>query len=181
MTRYTATLLQMYADNFRYGSDLERLSAGCFLPSELPTAEIRSCGNDPLLEFGGHVQGRGDLWAWPDGWLGEPKSRKAIEGMVVLPQAGLSPDDVECRAMFANGKWSGWCKGGEFCGTRGRDLPLSGFCIRLCADTAPPIRLSYTATFVDGTNRGPLEAGETCKAESMAPLEAFRLDAEPVA
>lgn len=66
-------------------------------------------------------------------------------------------------------------KGGKFCGSRGMALPLLGLRARLRGAAADAYCLSYSATFVDGTAKGPVEGGESCEAESLAPLEAFQV------
>jgi hypothetical protein len=54
-------------------------------------------------------------------------------------------------------------------------LPLLGIRIRLLNAAAQTHALSYSASFTDGTMVGPVEAGEACEAESLAPLEAVQI------
>ena len=66
-------------------------------------------------------------------------------------------------------------RGGKFCGSRGMALPLLGLKMRLKGDVSKTHECSYSATFVDGSSTGPVAAGETCEAESLAALESFQL------
>jgi hypothetical protein len=54
-------------------------------------------------------------------------------------------------------------------------LPLLGLKVRLKGAAAKTHECSYSATFVDGSSIGPVAAGETCEAESLAALEAFQI------
>jgi hypothetical protein len=58
-------------------------------------------------------------------------------------------------------------------------LPLLGLKVRLKGAVAKTHECSYAATFVDGSAIGPLPAGETCEAESLAALEAFQIVLQP--
>jgi hypothetical protein len=54
-------------------------------------------------------------------------------------------------------------------------LPLLGLTIRLKGAAARNWDCQYSATFTDGSEVGPVSAGETCEAESLAALEAFQV------
>ena len=47
--------------------------------------------------------------------------------------------------------------------------------MRLRGEAADRFDCVVSASFVDGTKVGPLDNGEPCQAESMAPLEAFQI------
>ena len=83
------------------------------------------------------------------------------------------------------GDWIGvrgsrpWVEGGKFCGSRGMALPLLGFKLRLKGNAAKAFTCSYSATFIDGSAVGPIPAGESCEAESLAAMEAFHVELRP--
>jgi hypothetical protein len=51
--------------------------------------------------------------------------------------------------------------------------------VRLKGAAAKTLECSYAATFVDGSEIGPVSGGETCEAESLAALESFRITLHP--
>ena len=123
-----------------------------------------------------HVQRTGDVAGKIGDWVGTRGSRQWIEGFSLAPRDGVKPTDIEYQAVLGRGWLSPWIEGGKFCGSRGMALPLAG-------PQGPPEgrnvakthECSYSATFVDGSSVGPIPAGETCEAESLAALEAFQI------
>ena len=126
-----------------------------------------------------HVQRMGDLGAAFGEWMGTRGSRLWIEGFGIAPREGVAPSDIEYQAVLGRDWLSPWVEGGKFCGSRGMALPLLGLTVRLKGQAAGTHDLSYEATFVDGSASGPVQAGEPCQAESLAALEAFRIDLHP--
>jgi hypothetical protein len=131
-------------------------------------------------EIVAHIQGRGDVMARLDEWTGEPDSKRWIEGFAVSPKASfpgttIGPADVEYQAVLGRGWLSPWAEGGQYCGSRGMSLPILGLRMRLRGEAAERFDCVVTASFVDGTKVGPLDNGEPCQAESMSPLEAFKI------
>ena len=122
-----------------------------------------------------HVQRAGDMPGKIGDWVGTRGSRQWIEGFSLTPRDGIKPTDIEYQAVLGRGWLSPWIEGGKFCGSRGMALPLLGLKVRLKGDAAKTHECSYSATFVDGSSVGPVPAGETCEAESLAALEAFQV------
>jgi hypothetical protein len=122
-----------------------------------------------------HVQRTGDVPAKLGEWTGKRGSRLWIEGFSLAPRNGVKPADIEYQAVLGRGWMSPWIEGGKFCGSRGMALPLLGLKLRLKGSAAKTHECSYSATFVDGSSIGPVAAGETCEAESLAALESFQL------
>ncbi len=122
-----------------------------------------------------HVQRTGDVPAKRGEWIGQRGSRLWIEGFSLTPRNGVKPTDIEYQAVLGRGWMSPWIEGGKFCGSRGMALPLLGLKLRLRGNASKTHECSYSATFVDGSSIGPVAAGETCEAESLAALEAFQL------
>lgn len=142
-------------------------------PTAVPPAQ------QPVLpgqaEMVAHVQRAGDVAGKLGDWIGTRGSRSWIEGFGIAPKSGLAPADIEYQAVLGRGWLSPWVEGGKFCGSRGMALPLLGLKLRLRGAAAEAYACSYEASFVDGSSVGPVPAGQAVEAESLAPLEAFRI------
>ena len=132
-----------------------------------------------LMEMVAHIQERGDVGAMIGDWLGEKTSKRWIEGFGVAPTRLIGPKDIEYQAVLGRGWLSPWVEGGQFCGSRGMALPILGLRLRLRGDAAEAFDVQYSASFIDGTEVGPVGAGEECEAESLAPIEAFQIVIRP--
>lgn len=155
-----------------------RLSGDAAAPGQ--AVERRAKGVAPgNADVVAHVQRMGDVGVRFGDWVGTRGSRLWIEGFGVSPQNGVSEADIEYQAVLGRDWLSPWVEGGKFCGSRGMALPLLGLTVRLKGQAAATHDLSYSATFVDGTAIGPVEAGEPCQAESLAALEAFQIALRP--
>ncbi|MCH4022163.1 MAG: hypothetical protein LKH33_07970 [Acetobacter sp.] len=130
-------------------------------------------------EVAAHIQRRGDVSARLGDWMGEPGSHAWIEGFGIAP-AGIPHSDIEYQAVLGKGWLSPWAEGGDYCGSRGMALPILGLRVRLKGETAKTHSCTFEATFIDGTSVGPLDGTETAEAESLAPLEAFRVLIAPL-
>lgn len=133
----------------------------------------------PQVEVAAHIYGRGDVTGRLGDWMGERGSRRWIEGFGLQPADGVPASDLEYQAVLGRGWLSPWSAGGQFCGSRGMSLPILGLRVRLRGPSAETHSLTVSATFVDGTEVGPVMGGEACEAPSLAALEAFRVTLEP--
>jgi hypothetical protein len=122
-----------------------------------------------------HIQRMGDVGCSLGEWLGAKGSRQWVEGFGMAPLEGVPAEDLEYQAVLGRNWLSPWVEAGKFCGSRGMALPLLGLKVRLKGAAAKTFDCSYSATFVDGTEVGPVNAGETCEAESLAALESFQV------
>ncbi len=122
-----------------------------------------------------HVQRTGDVGGQLGEWVGVRGSKLWIEGFSITPRDEIAAADIEYQAVLGRGWLSPWAEGGKFCGSRGMALPLLGLRVRLKGAAAETHECSYSATFVDGSAVGPVEAGEACEAASLAGLEAFQI------
>lgn len=122
-----------------------------------------------------HLQRTGDVGCALGEWLGTRGSKLWIEGFGLAPVEGIAPADLEYQAVLGRGWLSPWVASGKFCGSRGMALPLLGLRVRLAEAAAKTHTLTYSASFTDGTVVGPVQDGEACEAESLAPLEAFQI------
>jgi hypothetical protein len=140
-----------------------------------PAAANAAPAADKAGEITAHVQGRGDVSVGLSDWMGEPDSKRWIEGFALSPKGPVGPADIEYQAVLGRGWLSPWAEGGQYCGSRGMSLPILGLRIRLRGDAAERYDCVVESTFVDGTKLAPSDNGEPCQAESLAPLEAFRV------
>jgi hypothetical protein len=140
-----------------------------------PAAERPAAPNGPNPEIMAHVQRTGDVGGKVGEWVGVRGSRQWLEGFGLAPNVGISPEDIEYQGVLGRNWLSPWIEGGKYCGSRGMALPLLGLKLRLKGATAKAFECTYSATFVDGSAVGPIDAGEACEAESLAPLEAFQV------
>ena len=132
-----------------------------------------------VMEMVAHIQERGDVGAMLGDWLGEKGSKRWIEGFAVSPTKDVAPSDIEYQAVLGRDWLSPWVEGGQFCGSRGMALPVLGMRLRLRGAAAEKFDCAYSATFLDGSEIGPVQAGEPCEAESLAPMESFRVELTP--
>jgi hypothetical protein len=146
-----------------------------------PTAGPAPDAAEPVAnpEIMAHVQRMGDVGCKLGEWLGAKGSRQWVEGFGMAPVDGVAPEDIEYQAVLGRNWLSPWVEGGKFCGSRGMALPLLGLKVRLKGAAAKTYECNYSATFVDGSEVGPVNGGETCEAESLAALEAFQIVIQP--
>jgi hypothetical protein len=148
----------------------KELSTGNFAPGR----GLAPAGPDP--EVMAHIRRTGDVAGKVGDWIGVRGSGEWMEGFGIAPNlGGVSPEDVEYQGVLGRNWLSPWVDGGKFCGSRGMALPLLGLKIRLKGRAATTFECSYSATFLDGSAVGPVNGGESCEAESLAPLEAFQV------
>ncbi|GBQ14199.1 hypothetical protein [Swaminathania salitolerans] len=130
-------------------------------------------------EVAAHIQRRGDVLAHIGEWMGEPGSQNWIEGFGIAPTSQIAPEDIEYQAVLGKGWLSPWAEAGQYCGSRGMALPILGLCVRLKNGAEESHDLTLYASFTDGTSLGPVSGGTPLEAESLAPLEAFRVEITP--
>jgi len=155
-----------------------RLSGTATAPAAAPAGAPAVAAVTPQAEpeIVAHVQRTGDVGGRIGDWIGTRGSQAWVEGFAVKPSEGLAAGDIEYQGVLGRGWLSPWVEGGKFCGSRGMALPLLGIKLRLKGAAASEWDCSYEATFTDGSKSGPVGAGEACEAESLASLEAFRIE-----
>lgn len=146
-------------------------------PAPQPPGPAPAPADNP--EVVAHVQRTGDVGGAIGDWIGARGSRLWMEGFGVAPRHLMDPVDIEYQGVLGRGWLSPWVEGGKFCGSRGMALPLLGFKVRLKGAAAKAFTCSYSATFIDGSAVGPVAAGESCEAESLAALEALHIELHP--
>ncbi len=149
-----------------------RQAAPALAPQPVPAAA-------QVVDVLAHVQGQGDVGGKLGTWIGERGSKRWVEGFAIAPVGSIPGDDIEYQAVLGRGWMSPWVEGGQFCGSRGMALPILGLRVRLRGASAETHECTYAATFVDGASIGPVQGGEACEAESLAPVEAFTVTVLP--
>lgn len=124
------------------------------------------------IEYLAHVQNLGDVLSDASGWAGSPGSTLHVEGLLMFPVPEVPPGELVYQVVPAGGAESSWASAGEFCGSTGALLPIVGFRICLLGASAERFRLTYSATFIDGSRCGPLAGGELCGTTTLSPVEA---------
>ena len=132
--------------------------------------------NDVGAEILLHIMGLGDRRYVEPGWAGNPGSRRQIEALSVRPREGLAASAVEFRVFAQEGRATAWVSNGNYAGTRGRNLPLTGFAVRPSGEFGNRLQIEYEGSFFEGGVVGPKRNGELC-VSSVAddPLEAVRI------
>ena len=128
-----------------------------------------------------HVQRMGDVGATLGDWLGTRGSRLWIEGFGVAPRSGVAAVGHRIPSGAGPGLAVALGRGRQVLWQPGMALPLLGLRLRLKGAAAEQYECKYFASFVDGTDVGPVSGGEACEAESLAPLEAFKVVLTPKA
>jgi hypothetical protein len=150
----------------------EASSAANLNGSATPPASARELGTEVLL----HIMGLGDRRYIEAGWAGHPGSRRQIEALSIRPRDDLPPSAVEFRVFAQEGRATAWVSNGNYAGTRGRGLPLTGFAIRPAADLRDRLEIVYEGSFFSGGVVGPKRDGELCISPvADDPLEAIRV------
>jgi hypothetical protein len=169
---YTAWVLQLY----QMATDDAGKARATFTDFVArPEDRIPFSRATPLrLEIVAHIQDIGDRRTDLNGWTGVPGSGKGIEGFSIGTGYAIERSDIECTVLMGDGS-TVVVGAGEFAGTRGRAIPLTGFRLRLIGSAASRYVGSYEATFVDGSRSGPLAFGAICSTERNTPLEAIRI------
>ena len=108
-------------------------------PEPEPAAVVQDIGTEILL----HIMGLGDRRYVEPGWAGNPGSKRQIEALSIRPRDGLTPSAIEFRVFAQEGRATAWVSNGNYAGTRGRNLPLTGFAVRPSNDLGERIEITY--------------------------------------
>lgn len=115
------------------------------------------------LQVVAHIQNRGDVPFVGAPWAGFSGKRLAIEGFALSPLDHISADRIEYKALSTTKTETPWVAGGEFCGTRGKGLPLIGFCVRVKPlEGGKRFECEYSGLFASGKTVGPVKNGAPC-------------------
>ena len=110
------------------------------------------------------------------GWAGMPGSARRVEAISIRPRDELAPDTVEFRVFAPEGRATPWVSNGNYAGTSGRQLALTGFAARPRPEIAERFDVVYEGWFAEGGAVGPLRNGESCLSPVPDdPIEALRI------
>jgi hypothetical protein len=126
------------------------------------------------LQLTAHIQRTGDISVAGGEWAGEPGAGAAVEGFSVLFDAGEVQGGIEYQAMLGQDWSTPWTNVGEFCGSRGMALPLTGINFRMTGKCAERFQCRYWGGFIGRGALGPFEDGAVCNGGGP-PLESLRL------
>jgi hypothetical protein len=141
-------------------------------PPQSSGEQGRELGAEILL----HIMGLGDRRFVEPGWAGHPGSRRQIEAISIRPREELEPSALEFRVFAQEGRATAWVSNGNYAGTRGRQLPLTGFAVRPATELRDRFDIVYEGCFFDGGVVGPKQNGEICTSPvANDPLEAVRI------
>jgi DNA end-binding protein Ku len=155
-------------------AEVEQIRAQAIEPPPAASGDqsARELGTEILL----HIMGLGDRRFVEPGWAGHPGSRRQIEAMSIRPREELEPSAIEFRVFAQEGRATAWVSNGNYAGTRGRELPLTGFAVRPAPELRDRFDIIYEGCFFDGGVVGPKRNGEICtSAVQNDPLEAVRI------
>jgi hypothetical protein len=139
---------------------------------EPAVAAPHDIGTEILL----HIMGLGDRRYVEPGWAGNPGSRRQIEALSIRPRDALAPSAIEFRVFAQEGRATAWVSNGNYAGTRGRNLPLTGFAVRPSTELGERLEIAYEGSFFEGGVVGPKRNGELCVSPvADDPLEAVRV------
>jgi DNA end-binding protein Ku len=145
-------------------------------PAPEPEPALAEGPQDVGAEILLHIMGLGDRRYVEPGWAGNPGSRRQIEALSVRPREGLAASAVEFRVFAQEGRATAWVSNGNYAGTRGRNLPLTGFAVRSAGELGERLQIEYEGSFFEGGVVGPKRNGELCVSTvADDPLEAVRI------
>ena len=122
-----------------------------------------------------HVEGQGDRTERTGNWAGDTGGQRSIEGFSLALPAGLSSSDLEYQGIMGEDWRTPWFEAGAFCGSRGLQLPLLGFRLRLRGAAAERYDCSAYGQFARHGVVGPVGNGEDCHADHL-PLTAMKVE-----
>jgi hypothetical protein len=109
-------------------------------------------------------------------WAGTPGSKRFLEAFGIIPQGHIEPDGIEYQGFGPNGRKTPWVSAGKLCGSRGKNVALTGFAIRPAEHLREKIEIIYEGAFAKSGQSGPCRNGEPCRGtRTDDPLEAFSL------
>ncbi|WP_243313001.1 hypothetical protein, partial [Fundidesulfovibrio agrisoli] len=111
------------------------------------------------LHLACHIQNIGDQVAEDGQPAGLPGSKLHLEAVAMLAE-GLEPDALEYAAISHDGRLTPWAAAPQFCGSRGKGMPLLGFVARLKGWAEQAYDICYSGTFVQGGSVAEVRNGE---------------------
>ena len=135
--------------------------------------------NVPRIDATAHIQNVGNATFKPGEWVGKVNSHLRLEG-ITLSCLELGDSALEYKVISIDGRETPWIASPNYCGTRGRGLPLAGFGIRLKAPFDQQYDVVYRGSFYEGGQTGAESNGKFCRATlPNDPMEAIQVTLRP--
>jgi hypothetical protein len=140
-------------------------------------AKISSISGDVRLQIVGHIQNRGDVPFIDTLWAGFLGSGLSIEALSVAAVGAFDGGKIEYKTLDATGGETPWATDAALCGSRGRGLPLTGFCVRVKPQGGGALYdCEYNGAFTSGQVVGPVRNGAPCRSTTPGDfLEAVQI------
>ncbi|HWB51013.1 MAG TPA: hypothetical protein VG651_18025 [Stellaceae bacterium] len=123
-----------------------------------------------------HIEGSGDRVFPGASWAGKPGDHKRVEGFSIKPLQELRPNEIEYKALHPGGVETPWVAGPQFCGTRGRSLPIVGVAVRIAPHVQDQFSVVYQAAFFRSGVTESRSNGAPCLPKAPGdPLEAINI------
>ena len=145
-------------------------------PSPVLPDAVAAAGAAAMLLV--HVEGVGDRLEPSNEWVGDTSGQRALEGFALSLPAGMDPADLEYQGIMGEDWRTPWFEAGAFCGSRGLQLPLLGFRLRLVGEAAARFDCQAYGQFARAGVVGPVASGEDCDADNL-PLTAMKVEITP--
>lgn len=123
-----------------------------------------------------HIRNRGDIKGQFGDWLGDPAGSLWIEGFTIETPTGFDASGLQYQAVLGKGWTSPWVSTGEYCGTRGLQIPIQGLRLRLTDDSKNTKMLAVSVKYNDGTVQEAIPAGTLCALDPLQPITALRIE-----
>jgi len=117
---------------------------------------------DIRAEVTAHIERVGDRVFAGTAWAGALGQQRRVEGFSIRPLHEIQPFEIEYKALHPGGIETPWVRGPQFCGTRGRGLPLTGFAVRIAPHVQDQFSAIYRAAFFRGGISEPRSNGAPC-------------------
>lgn len=114
------------------------------------------------VEVLAHIERVGDRTFGGSAWAGRPGDKRRLEGFSIRPLQELQPNEIEYKALHPGGIETPWVPGPQFCGTRGRGLPITGLSIRIASHVQDQFSVIYQAAFFRSGISEPRGNGAPC-------------------
>lgn len=125
-----------------------------------------------------HVRNRGDIRGQFGEWVGDLAGSLWIEGFTIATPTAIEAPDLHYQAVLGKGWTSPWVAAGEYCGTRGLQIPIQGLRLRLNGDNnrKEAGMLAVSIRYADGTVQETLPVGALCALDPLQPVIALRVE-----
>lgn len=121
---------------------------------------------DPILSVTVHVQTLGDVAGRSGTWVGKQGGLQPIEGFQ-LDAPNLESGMITYQGVMGHDWLTPWSEVGHFCGSRGLNLPMLGYSIKLSAIASQLLEIEYSGIFNNAITIGPLKEG-VCSADGKS-------------